>query len=102
MPEFLSAQHFHRLYPTTFEVPSAERLGAIGPGSLVKLCVRIAGDQGEPGAERFWVEVLERRGDRLVGRVDNDLGWTRYHGLALDDRVAFSIEHIYDVYEDRA
>lgn len=98
-PVFRDAQELHRQYPETFEVPSAERLDRVTPGSLVKVCVLSWQADEEAGGERFWVEVLERHGDQLVGRVDNELDDTDKHGLALHDRVQFRLENIYDVYD---
>jgi hypothetical protein len=70
----------------------------VAPGTLVKVCALFPPADGDAGGERFWVEVLERHGDRLLGRVDNELDHTDKHGLVLHDEVEFRLENIYDVY----
>ena len=47
-----------------FEVPSADTLANISPGSYVKVCAN---------GERFWVCVESLHGKLLRGRVDNEL-----------------------------
>lgn len=89
---FTDAQAMARAHPDTFEAPGAAELARVGPGSLVKVC---ASD-----CERFWVEVSGRVADTLFGTVDNDLLYTDQHGLALGDRVAFELRHIYDVWPE--
>ena len=100
-PTLRNAQQLARLRPLTFEVPVQERLDRVAPGSLVKICAVAPQHSGdvEAGGERFWVEVMTRQGNRLTGRVDNQLVYTEEHGLSYGDVVAFSIENIYDVYD---
>ena len=95
---FRSAQQLARLQPETFQLPTAEQLEGVGPGSWVKVSVAFPENEDGMDGERFWVKVLERHGDRLVGQVDNEPIATRDHGLARDDRVEFSLEHVYDVH----
>jgi hypothetical protein len=97
---FRDAQELHRRYPESFQVPSAGRLDHVAPGSLVKVCAALGDQDDDAAGERFWVEVLDRHGDQLVGRVDNQLRFTADHGLALNDRIEFSLDNIYDVYDD--
>ena len=100
-PVFKNAHTLARLFPDRFDVPPRDRLDTVGPGTGVKIC---AVDPASPNpldtdGERFWVLVTERSGDRLVGRVENHLIATDEHGVAYGDRVEFSLEHIYEVYE---
>lgn len=88
---FTDAQHMAKLYPATFEAPTAAELASIRPGSLIKIC---AGD------ERFWVKVTQRAGDQLAGTVDNDLIRTDRHGLTLGNSVSFEARHVYAVWQD--
>lgn len=88
MTKFVSAQAMHSLYPATFQVPDDADLKAIFPGQYVKICT---------DSERFWVEVTERTGDVLTGRVDNDLIRTDEHGHKCNDLVEFEICNIYAI-----
>lgn len=89
---FTDAQHMAKLYPATFEAPTAAELASIQPGSLVKVCA------GE--AERFWVKVTTRTGDQLAGTVNNDLLYTDRHGLTFGDSIAFEARHVYAVWQN--
>jgi hypothetical protein len=102
-PIFKSARTLSHLYPDQFDVPAQDRLDTVGPGSGVKVCAvdPMSANQLETDGERFWVLVTERNGDRLVGRVENHLLATNEHGVSYGDRVEFSLEHIYEVYEGR-
>lgn len=97
-PQFRNAQHAAHRHPDSFEAPTAEELAQVGPGNWVKLSVAFPESEDGMDGERFWTEVTERHGDQLVGRVDNELVATRDHGLARNDRIEFSIEHVYDVH----
>lgn len=88
-PRLVDAQDMARRFPDTFEVPSAEALAAVGPGRLVKVALASRG-------ERFWVEVVARRGDgRLEGLVRNRLVSSR--SLLFGDRIAFRESNVYQV-----
>jgi hypothetical protein len=97
MVRFRNAQELHRLYPETFEVPTAKQLVGIEAGSYVKVSVEFPENVEGMDGERFWVEVLEREGNRLRGRVGNELVATADHGLNLGDQIAFSIENVYEI-----
>jgi hypothetical protein len=96
-PQFRNAQQLARLRPETFEAPTTEQLGQVSPGSLVKVSVAFAENEEGMDGERFWVEVSERHGTHLVGQVANELIATPSHGLKRNDRVEFSLEHVYEV-----
>ncbi len=51
--------------------------------------------------ERFWVLTTHYENGYIIGRIGNDLERTDMHGLKLDDRIAFKIEHIYQAQEIR-
>ncbi|MCM3662493.1 DUF2314 domain-containing protein [Georgenia satyanarayanai] len=57
----------HLAYPVSFEIPDDEDKAVIGPGDQVKLMWSVKRFPGE----RMWVTVTERKGDRLVGVLDN-------------------------------
>ena len=82
-PRPVAAEH-----PDTFELPSGDDLGALGPGSGIKAMLRCAdladpvrdglaayGPDGRPQlalvTERMWLLVLGRDGDRLDCVLDN-------------------------------
>lgn len=96
-PDFRSAQLLARLHPESFDAPTAEQLEQIGPGTWVKVSVAFPENEKGMDGERFWVRVTERHGDRLIGRVDNELVATRDHGIARNDRLELSLEHVYDI-----
>jgi hypothetical protein len=96
-PHFRNAQQLARLHPDSFQVPTAEQLERVGPGSWVKVSVAFPENGEGMDGERFWVKVAERRGNRVIGRIDNELFATRDHGLARDDQVEFSLEHVYEI-----
>jgi len=83
----LDAQAQALAHPDTFAAPSASALALLPrPGiDLVKVC---------DGMERFWVLVRSVDGDRVTGRVDNELvGGQAYanHGSV----ISFEKRHIY-------
>lgn len=100
-PAFKNAGTLSHLYPDQFEIPAQDRLDKVGPGSGVKICAVDPTNANpiETDGERFWVLVTERNGDYLVGRVENHLLATNEHGLSYGDRVEFSVENIYEIYE---
>lgn len=94
--ELIDARARHASAPESFDLPSDRRIQAVGPGSMVKIGVTFPPTGEGPAGERFWVEVIERTGDRFIGRVDNDLTATNEHGLRFNDEVAFFTSHILD------
>jgi hypothetical protein len=87
--EYLDAQEQAAKTPETFYAPSAEELGALGAGSLVKVCT---------GAERFWTIIETLEGDTITAKIDNELTRTDIHGLKCDDLIQFEKRHIYQIY----
>jgi len=57
----------HRAHPVSFEIPDVRDKAAIRPGDRVKLMWSVKRFPGE----RMWVTVTNRKGDRLVGILDN-------------------------------
>ena len=94
--ELIDVRARHRVQPETFDLPSERRIQEVAPGALVKIGVTFPPNRVGIDGERFWVEVTRRDGDRLVGRIDNDLFNTDDHGLRLHDEVAFHVGHILD------
>lgn len=86
MSEFLDAQKQHKKYPDTFWVPSQDLLDSISTANYVKIC---------DNHERFWVEVMEVDGDKITGRVDNDL--VHEHNFKCDDTIKFEKRHVMDI-----
>ena len=58
--------------PDTFEVPSASEKAGIGVGSFVKVGVILSPPVGGHEAERIWVKVTARDGEKLRGEFAND------------------------------
>lgn len=44
--------------------------------------------------EDFWVEVVERDGNRLKGRVDNRLHETKLHKIEFNSVIDFQMDHV--------
>lgn len=84
----------HLKYPASFEVPDDEAKAYVRPGDLVKLMWSVARLPGE----RMWVKVTERKGDRLVGILDNSPVFVY---MDPGERVSFRIDDIIDcIFED--
>lgn len=82
--------------PYTFYRPSTAALALLAPGNFAKLMFEFTSDDPEaPGAERMWVKILERDGDRFVGVLDNDPGYIA--DLASGDEVRFEARHVLQV-----
>ncbi|QWC85213.1 hypothetical protein KLP28_17195 [Nocardioidaceae bacterium] len=79
----------HRKWPASFWVPEDNVKAGLGPGDSVKLMWSV---RRMPG-ERMWVTVTERKGDRLVGTLDN---WAIFAFLHPDETVRFHIDDIID------
>lgn len=79
----------NRTNPTTFWIPDPDEKTALEPGDFVKLMWVV---RGLPG-ERMWVEILERHGERCVGRLSNDPMFVYLeHGA----KIAFHLDHVID------
>lgn len=79
----------HLEAPDTFEVPDEDLKTRIRPGDQVKLMWSVARFPGE----RMWVTVTHRKGDRLVGTLDN---YAIFAFLKPDEEVKFHIDDIID------
>lgn len=64
-----SGMERNREYPDTFWVPDHQEKAEVGPGDSVKLMWSVP--RLDMCAERMWVRVTHRQGDRLVGRIEN-------------------------------
>lgn len=90
-----SGLEHHLHYPDTFEVPDPDEKAGIGPGDFVKLMWSV---ERFPG-ERMWVRVTKRKGDRLVGTVENEAIFVY---KAPGEKVSFHIDDIIDCMPDEA
>jgi hypothetical protein len=85
--KLVNAEEMARQYPDTFEVPSSSVLRKLHKGDLVKV--------SKPG-ERFWVEIVSRKGNTFLGRVDNPL---LFGDVGYGDHIEFHACNVYSVYE---
>lgn len=83
-----NAQEMHFLHPSTFDAPSYAELQKIKVGNYAKISV---------GRERFWTQITEIDGDKLKGKIANDLVLTEEHGYKCDDMIEFKLENIYQI-----
>ena len=78
--------------PYTFFLPSAEELGALEEGDLVKLLFEYGIEVEKWGAERMWVTVTAIEGDEVVGALANVPDEPR-SPLSLGDSIRFLRQH---------
>jgi hypothetical protein len=66
------AEEKHAASPRTFFIPQRAERESLARGDLARLLFELVdpGD-GDPAAERMWVEVVETRGGRYVGVLTN-------------------------------
>lgn len=86
-----SGMELNREYPDTFWVPGHDEKAEVAPGDIVKLMWSV--HRLDMCAERMWVRVTHRQGDRLVGRIDN---YPVLAYLSYDEKVKFHIDDIID------
>lgn len=86
--KFENAQENAIKFPNTFQAPSEAELKEIKVKDFVKVCI---------GGERFWTIVEAIEGDSIKGIVNNDLVFTRIHGLKDTDPVVFKMENVYAI-----
>ncbi len=88
LSDLINARLVAEAHPDTFSRPSAEDLTRLQPGDHVKIARH---------GERFWVQLTEISGDRLIGRVANDLIIEENADLSFRTVVCLEKDHIYDV-----
>lgn len=86
--EFVDAQVMAKEHPDTFSAPDEIELSCITAGAFVKVCV---------DKERFWVFVTAVTPTVITGTIDNDLVYTRYHGLRYEDLITFEPRHVFNI-----
>ena len=84
----IDVQQLHQEFPQTFEIPSQDKLDALEPDDLVKICV---------DNERFYVRVETVEDQKVTGRIYSDMLHTQYHGLSAGDNIEFEKKHIYKI-----
>ncbi len=93
------AEKLHAEHPDTFLIPDRETRETVQVDCIVKLIfVLEQPKQGGPGAERMWVRVTDCRDGHYVGELDNDP--FSLDGLVAGSVIAFSPEHIIDIYDE--
>lgn len=85
---FVDAQKLKRKHPKTFNAPTIEELKKVYPEDFIKVST---------GGERFWVEVVTVDGEKITGRIDNNLVNGFRHGLFYDDIIEVKKNNIYDI-----
>jgi hypothetical protein len=89
------AEAIARENPYTFWKPSAALIAQLKPGDCAKLVFGLI-DPGpdDPNAERMWVQITERDGDRFIGRLDNQPYYIR--DLLRGATIVFQPRHVID------
>jgi len=95
--EYADAGERHRKAPETFAPTTGDDLADIKPGDCVKVCVTAF--DGQPAGERFWVEVTEVVGGRVMGKVSNHL---THVPLPVGAVIEFGKGNIFEVYQEPA
>jgi len=94
--EIESGLERHLEYPDSFEVPSYEDKQDLRPGDRAKLMWAVKRMPAQ--AERMWVTITDRDGDKLIGTLDN---WAIFAFLHPGEMVKFHIDDIIDcIFED--
>ena len=79
----------------TFYKPSKEVISLLNAGNQAKLIFRFESDNPEaPSAERMWVEITEKVGNKFIGYLDNDPAYIT--DLKYKDVIEFNEIHIVD------
>lgn len=85
--------------PRSFFIPSRTEREGLRPGEIAQLMFVLAEPaDGEPSAERMWVQVRERQGARYVGALDSQPAVITTVGPG--DLVEFGPEHVIRLLED--
>ena len=88
----------HQENPRTYSIPRSDQRYTLLPGQIVKLVFLLDMPvEGEPKAERMWVEVKEVNGSHYVGVLDNDP--KHITNLKAGDIIEFGPEHIAALYK---
>ena len=88
----------HQENPRTYSIPRSDQRYTLLPGQIVKLVFLLDRPaEGEPKAERMWVEVKEVKGSHYVGVLDNDPKYIT--NLKAGDIIEFDPEHIAALYK---
>lgn len=94
-----NGEDLNRQAPRSFFIPSRAEREALQPGGLAKLYFEVVDPDDEmPGAERMWVQVVERQGDGYAGTLESQP--QVISTIQPGDRVTFGPEHVIALPED--
>jgi len=85
--KFIDAQEMKKKHPKTFEAPTQKELEELKVDQFVKVSAE---------GERFWVELLQVKEQKMTGTVANDLVRSE-HGLKFGDIVEIEKRHVYQI-----
>lgn len=93
------AEEKHAASPRSFFIPARSERESLAPGALAKLMFELVDPgQDDPRAERMWVEVVRRVGDRYVGVLTNVPGVITT--IEPGGLVEFGAEHVIGTLDD--
>lgn len=97
-PVMVDGVAMNRQHPRTFEIPSIEEKKAVPVGGHVKIGVATNAKRAAP-YERFWVLVTANNTETgvVTGTVDNDLLFTKGHGLKYGDEVTIPYNYVISI-----
>lgn len=94
-----NAEEKHAAAPRTFFIPPRSERENLAPGDLARLLFELVDPgEGDPGAERMWVEVLETADGRYVGVLTN--APTAITTIEQGGLVEFGPEHVISTLDD--
>jgi hypothetical protein len=82
--------------PYTFQLPTAEEIAHLAPGHSVKLIFRSLPEGADYAAERMWVTITHRDGEKFLGDLDNEP--LDIPQLSPGDEVSFAAHQIIGVF----
>ena len=88
-----NAEDKHAASPRTFFIPSRAEREALSPGDHARLLFELLDpEEGDPAAERMWVQVTDAEGERYRGILTNAPGVITT--ISRGDPVDFGPEHV--------
>jgi len=88
-PKLINAVEMNHQYPSTFYLPPQKKVANVKKGSVVKV---------SNATERFWVSVMKRTGNVVIGKINNHLFG---QNLKKGDIIKFYLDNVCDIYPSK-
>jgi uncharacterized protein YegJ (DUF2314 family) len=96
MTRIVNARKVQRLHPQIFWRPQKAELEKIKTGNIVKMI--FCDDLNENTCSKMWTKVIERKGNDLVGLMQNKS--MVIPDLDLNDKINFNLDNVVDILRD--